>query len=99
MINEKVEIDVYGRRLTLQIEGLTQLELNALSQQLTERMEKVFRDSDLADSHKLAIVTALQILDEMSRLKVAQETLRVAEDRLLDQMAATLQDALERSKP
>jgi len=95
MLNEKAEIEVYGRKLTVQLEGLTLLEINALAQQLTERMDKAFRESDIADSHKLAIVAALQILDETNRVKAQQEVVKNAEDRVLDQMISSLESVLE----
>ena len=37
-MNEKFDIEVYKRRLVIEMEGVTHLEINAMAQALTERM-------------------------------------------------------------
>lgn len=94
-LNEKVDLEVYGRRLTVEIEGITPIELQALAQDLTERMAKISRESQIVDSSKLALVAALECLADVARLKAAQENQRFAEDKALEQAAALLRGALE----
>lgn len=99
MIKERVDIEVYGRKLSVEIEGLTELEVHALAEQLSEKMASVARESGLVDSSKLAILTALETIAELSRVKAQHEYLRRSEDRTLDQVLAALRLALERAIP
>jgi cell division protein ZapA (FtsZ GTPase activity inhibitor) len=94
MINEKVEIEVYGRKFSIEIEGLTQLEVHSLAQDLTEKMEKISKESEIVDSSKLAILTALETLAEMSRVKAQHDALRNAQERAMDHMILELEGAL-----
>ena len=94
MINEKVEIDVYGRKLNIEIEGLTQLEIHSLAQELTDKMEKIAKESEIVDSSKLAILTALETLAEMARLRSQQEVHRNAQERAMDHMILQLESSL-----
>src|ERR1051325_3384811 len=98
MINEKVEIEVYGRKLNIEIEGLTQLEIHSLAQELTEKMEKIARESEIVDSSKLAILTALETLGEMARLRAQHEIHRNAQERAMDQMIVQLETSLASSR-
>jgi len=94
VINEKVEIDVYGRKLNIEIEGLTQLEIHSLAQELTDKMEKIAKESEIVDSSKLAILTALETLAEMARLRSQQEVHRNAQERAMDHMILQLESSL-----
>lgn len=94
MINEKVEIEVYGRKLNIEIEGLTQLEIHSMAQELTEKMEKIAHESEIVDSSKLAILTALETLAEMSRVRAQHEAYRNAQERVLDQLILQLENSL-----
>ena len=94
MINEKVEIDVYGRKLTVEIEGLTQLEITSLAQNLSDKMKQIAKESEIVDSSKLAILTALETLAERARINTQEDNMRRAEERMLEHMIAGLQNAL-----
>lgn len=94
MINDKVEIDVYGRKLTVEIEGLTQLEITSLARQLSERMSRISKESEIVDSSKLAILTALETLAERARISTQEDNLRRAEERILEHAVSSLQNAL-----
>ena len=98
MINEKIEIDVAGRKLTVEIEGITQLEMTSLAQRLTDKMAEISKESDIVDSSKLAILAALEFLAENSRINTQQDAVRRAEEKALEQIAVTLHNALGRDK-
>jgi|SRR5581483_4815097 len=97
MINEKIEIEVYRRKISVEVEGLTPLEIHSLADELTEKMEKVAKESEIVDSSKLAILTALHVMAETSRLKAQYEAQRNAQERALDQMILQLENALQAS--
>ena len=94
MINEKVEIEVYGRKLNIEIEGLTQLEIHSLAQDLTEKMEKIAKESEIVDSSKLAILTALETMAEITRIRSQHEAHRNAQERVMDQLILQLESSL-----
>ena len=95
MINDKVDVEIRRYKLTLEMEGLTPIEVNSLAQMVEEKMKEIERDSDVVDSYKLALMTALVFAGEVSRLKTQQENQRNLEERKLDEMIVTLQNGLE----
>ncbi|MBI3550122.1 MAG: cell division protein ZapA [Elusimicrobia bacterium] len=95
MLNEKVDLEVYGRRFTVEFEGITPIELPALAKDLTQRMEKIAQETAIVDTSKLAILAALEVLVENSRLKAEKDLHKAAEERSLDQMTISLQNTLD----
>jgi len=94
-MNEKVEIEIFHRRLTVEMEGLTPMEINSLAQKVSERMNEVHDNNrKIADSSKLAILTALEFAAENYRLKEATATDRLVLERKLDELSLSLQSAL-----
>ena len=95
MLNEKIDIEIRRYKLTVEMEGLTQLEVNALAQMVSDKMVEIERDSNVVDSYKLALLTALEFAGEVSRQKVQQENRRLLEERKFDEMIVALQNGLE----
>lgn len=95
-LNQKVPIEVRGRRFNVDIEGLVPLEINHLAQQVSDRMEQIERESkETADTGRLAVLTALEFAAELYRLKAQHESQRLVEDRKLDELTLALQKGLE----
>lgn len=94
-MNDKVTVEVFGRRLTIEMEGLSQLEVNALAQMVDERMREVAASSKIVDSSKLAILTALDIAAELQRMKSRMEDFDRVEESKVDRMLLALEKALE----
>ncbi len=95
MLNDKLDVDIYGRKLTIEMEGLNQLEVNALAVMVDERMREIARESKIVDSSKLAILTALEIAAELQKLKSRVEDFNVVEGKQVDRMLLSLEKALE----
>lgn len=95
MINDKVDIEIRRYKLTVEMEGHTQLEVNSLAQAVAAKMEEVERDSNVVDTYKLALLTALEFAAEINRLKSQQENQRLMDERKLDEIIVGLQNALE----
>jgi cell division protein ZapA (FtsZ GTPase activity inhibitor) len=94
-MNEKVEIEIFRRRLTIEMEGLTPMEINALAQKVSDKMGEVAENNKkIADSSKLAILTALEFAAENYRLKEASATEQLVLERRMDEMILALQSAL-----
>lgn len=94
MLNEKVDVEVYGRRFTVEFEGITPIEIPSLAKELTQKLEQVGKESGIVDTSKLAVLVALQYLVEIKRLKAQQENDRLAEERTLERMVVSLQNTL-----
>jgi cell division protein ZapA (FtsZ GTPase activity inhibitor) len=95
MINDKIDVEIYGRKLTVEMEGLTQLEAHALARLVSERMAEIATESKIVDSSKLAILTALELAAEKEKLREQLENLRNIEERKIDGMILELEKALE----
>lgn len=98
-MNEKFEVEVYKRKLTLELDGITQLEVNALARELTDRITEVENRTKVVDSSKLAILTALELLRELQKHQDARSTERIALDRKVEEMTLQLRAALSHAEP
>lgn len=95
MMNEKVDIEIRRTRLTVEMEGLTPIEINALAGLVSDKMKEIEKDSNIVDTYKLALLTALELAGEASRLREQLDNQRRLEDRKLDEMIVALQNGVE----
>lgn len=65
MIREKVTVRILGRDLTLETDGLTQLEMTALADEVTRRMQAIQDQTHIVDTSKLAMLCALELQAEL----------------------------------
>ncbi len=94
-MNEKVEIEVFRRRLTIEMEGLNPLEINSLAQRVHDRMTDIaHQNKDVADSSKLAILTAMFFAAETQQLRDARSTEQASLERKVEELSLTLRAAL-----
>ena len=95
-MNDKVDIEIFQRRLTVEIEGLTPLQINTLAKQVSEKMEDIANQNNkIADSSKLAILTALDFAAELNKALDNNETSRRVLENKLEHMTLALKEALE----
>lgn len=98
-MNEKVDIEICRRKLTVEMEGMTPIEINVLAQKVGERMEEVSaQNPKIADSSKLAILAALSFAVELSRLHEARDTETRAMEHKVEELCLSLQTALAEKK-
>lgn len=93
-MNQKVDVVINKRRLTVEIEGLTAMEVVSLAGELSNKMEEIEEKSKIYDSSKLAILTALEYAAEVSRLKASHDDLSRVVEHKLAAMTLSLQKAL-----
>ena len=94
-MNEKVDIEIFGRKLTLDIEDITPIEINALAQKVTEMMYDVARKNNkIVDSSKLGILTALQFASLHEKAKESQDTQTRVIEHTVEELTIALQNAL-----
>ena len=93
-MNEKVTIEVFRRKLPVELDGLGELEVVAIARDVTEKMESIQENTKIVDSSKIAILAALEFAADLARLKEAHENAkRVAENSIL-RITQTLKTAL-----
>lgn len=94
-MNEKVDIEICRRRLTVEMEGLTQLEIISLGQLVDAKITEVTRANDkVADTSKLAILAALEFAAELTQLKDTHETTKRMAELKIAELAHELRGAL-----
>ena len=98
-MNDKVEITIYRRNLTVEIEGFTPMEIASLAQKVEEKIqEKADHNPKVADSGKLAILAALDFAAQLYQLSQRLDTEQRATDHKLEELTLALQSALAASK-
>ena len=95
MLNDKVDIEIRRYKLTVEMEGLTPIEVNSLAGLVDDKMKEIEKDSNIVDTYKLALLTALEFAGEVARLKEQIDNQRRAEDRKMDEMIVALQNGVE----
>ena len=93
-MNEKVEVQIGTRRLVVEMEGWTPIEINALAQKVSERLVQMqSHNSSVADTSKIALLVALSFAAELDRERSAHDLTR----RLLENKAEALSESLRDS--
>jgi len=93
-VNEKVEVQIGTRRLVVEMEGWTPIEINALAQKVSERLVQMqSHNSSVADTSKIALLVALSFAAELDRERSAHDLTR----RLLENKAEALSESLRDS--
>jgi cell division protein ZapA (FtsZ GTPase activity inhibitor) len=98
-VNEKVDIQIGSRRLVVEMEGLTPIEINGLAQKVSERLvEMQGQNRTVADTSKIALLVALSFAAEYEKERAAHETTRRMLENKADQLSQSLRDSLEAGK-
>lgn len=99
-MNEKVDVQIGTRRLTVEMEGMTPMEINVLAQKVTDRMnELIGRDRNLADTSKIALLTALSFAADLEVERSAHDTTRRMLENSAERLSKSLRDTLELTSP
>ena len=94
MMNEKVEVQIGTRRLVVEMEGLTPIEINALAQKVSDAIAQIQRDhTNLADTSKIALLVAISLAADLDKERAAHDLTR----RLLENKADFLSQSLRES--
>jgi cell division protein ZapA (FtsZ GTPase activity inhibitor) len=95
-LNEKVEVQIGSRRLVVEMEGLTPIEINALAQKVGDRLvELQGQNRTVADTSKIALLVALSFATELSQERAAHDTTRRLLENKAEQLSQILRDSLE----
>lgn len=94
-MNEKVDIEIFRRKLTVEMENLTPMEIASLARTVDEKMREISEHNPkIADSSKLATLAALAFAADLAKAKDARDTERLVIERKVDELNLALQTAL-----
>lgn len=99
-MNEKVEVQIGSRRLVVEMEGLTPLEINGLAEKVGERLRDIQgANKGVADSSKLALLAALSFVAELEKERAAHRTTQHMLENKADHLSRALRESLEAGAP
>ena len=94
-MNEKIDVEISRRKLTVGVEGLTPIEVSALARIVEERMEQLFQENpNIADSSKIAILAALSFAIENFKNEQSRDAESRALENKVERMSLSLQGVL-----
>ena len=95
-MNEKVEIQIGSRRLVVEMEGLTPIEINGLAQKVSERMAEIHgQHKTVADTSKIALLVALSFAADLDKEMRQHETTRRMLENTAERISQSLRESLE----
>jgi cell division protein ZapA (FtsZ GTPase activity inhibitor) len=98
-LNEKVEVQIGSRRLVVEMEGFTPLEIGALAGKVSERMAELQgQNKTVADTSKIALLVALSFAAELDKEVRAHKTTRDMLENAAERISRSLQDSLDAGK-
>jgi cell division protein ZapA (FtsZ GTPase activity inhibitor) len=99
-MNEKVEVQIGTRRLVVEMEGWTPIEINALAQKVSERVvEMQSHNATVADTSKIALLVALSFAAELNRERSAHDMTRRLLENKAESLSESLRDSLKIADP
>ncbi len=94
-MNEKVEVQIGTRRLVVEIESLTPIEINALAQKVSDRMAEIQRQhNNVADSSKIALLVAMSFAADLDKEARGHEMTRRMLENSADRLSESLRESL-----
>ena len=97
-MNEKVEIQIANRRLVVEMEELTPIEINALAQKVSERMTEVRQSNkENVDTSKIALLVALSFAADYDKEARAHERTRHILENSAEKLSESLRESLDAS--
>lgn len=95
-MNEKVEVQIGTRRLVVEMEGWTPIEINALAQKVSERVvEMQSHNTSVVDTSKITLLVALSFAAELNRERRAHDTTRSILENKAEALSESLRDSLK----
>ncbi len=95
MLGEKLTVEILGRQYEIDAEGLTPIEASFLAQFVSDRMQEIQKESGIVDSSKLAVLAALNLADELWRLKRKSDHTSQQLERRFSDMIRFLEETLK----
>jgi cell division protein ZapA len=90
----KITLNIFGRTYDVEVGSGDELTIYSLAEFVEQKLNEVQRDTGIVDTQKLAILAALNIADELFRLKNSRENISGIFDKKADEMIKVLDEAL-----
>jgi cell division protein ZapA len=90
----KVSVTILGRIYDVEAAAGDELYICSLAEYLEQRLTEVQKVTGIVDTQKLAILAALNIADELFRLKNSKENISGIVDRKADELIKILDKAI-----
>ena len=71
--SETITVEIYNVQHTLQLEGRTPLEVSCLADHVNKKIDEIVETSKIADTSKVGILAALNIAEELFKLRDNKE--------------------------
>jgi Uncharacterized protein conserved in bacteria len=91
---EKVTVNILGRAYDVEAAPGDELLIYSLAEYVQQKLTEIERDTGIVDTQKLAILTALNIADELFRLKNSRENISGILDKKADDLIKIIDDTL-----
>ena len=96
MQNSEVVIKIRGRAISMTVDGLTEMEIASIADQVEKKMAKIEEATNTADTSKLAVMAAMEFATELYNLKQRSETTTEADSRKIEDLVSKLEGVLEK---
>ncbi len=96
MPNNEAVIMIRKRPYSIAVDGLTELEIGNIADQVEKKMAKIEEDTSTADTSKLAVMAALDFATELYILKQKSENTTEADSRKIDELIAKLENSMDK---
>lgn len=90
----KTPVNILGRVYEVEAQAGDELLIYSLAEYLEQKLVEIQRDTGIVDTQKLAILAALNIADELFRLKNSKENITGIFDKKADELIRVLDNAI-----
>jgi cell division protein ZapA len=90
----KISLNIFGRTYDVEVGSCDELLIYSLAEYVEQKLAEAQRDTGIVDTQKLAILAALNIADELFRLKNSRENVSGILDKKADELIKILDDTL-----
>ena len=90
----KMQVKILGRIYDLEVDGSDELFIHSVAQYLEKKMEKIQEETGIVDTQKIAVFAALNIADELLRIRDSKENISGIMDKKADELIRVLDNSL-----
>jgi cell division protein ZapA len=90
----KISVNILGRTYDVEVASGDELFIFSLAEYVEQKLIEAQRDTGIVDTSKLAILAALNIADELFRLRNSKENVSGVMDRKTDELIKVLEEAM-----
>lgn len=96
MTGNETQVKIRGRALAIAVDGLGELEITAIADQVEKKTDELEKKTQIADTSKLFLLAAFNFAAELYNLKHRSETNREADTRKIDELVDKLENSLNK---